>query len=317
MVMATSPPLNGLRAFEAAARHLSFKKAAEELCVTHGAVSRHIRKLEEHVGTKLFIRRNRRVELTLVGVKYMQEIGDAFGRIYRATAELVADANRKMLRLKVPPTFAIRWLVPRLAGYQARYPDMSVQILTPYVHPTFEHDVDIAVCYQTPEVPPGIACEKLFDEILLPVMSPGNDGHGHRLSEPNDLAHHVLLHSMIRIDDWRRWLDAASADAVDPHNGLRFENSGLVYQALAEGLGIAIGQFALVADDIAAGRLLAPFSTAVYGESGYYLVYPEASVRNRYATDFREWIIDEASKTNRASLGWLAAPSKTPSPSVD
>lgn len=303
--MPIAPPLNGLRAFEAAARHLSFKKAAEELCVTHGAISRHIQRLEEHVGTRLFVRRNRRVELTPAGARYMHEIGQAFKRIYAATAEIVADANRKTLKVKVPPTFAIRWLVPRLARFQARHPDISVQISTPY-DPNFEPDIDMAVCYRTAEIPPGVVRDRLFDDMLLPVLSPAYARHGVRLRRPNDLARHVLLHSMIRLADWREWLDAAGATDVDPQAGLRFENSGLVYQALAEGLGIAVGQFAFVAEDLAAGRLLAPFPLAVCGESGYTLIYPKARARSQHASDFRDWILLEARKSRTASVEWLA-----------
>lgn len=293
----STPPLNGLRAFEAAARHMSFKKAAEELCVTHGAVSRHIQKLEEFVGARLFHRRHRQVELTPAGAVYILEIRDAFRRIHDATATLMADSRRQTLKLRLPPTFAIRWLVPRLAGFQALHADISVQISTPY-EAGFERDVDMAVSYQRAEVPAGIVCERLFEEILLPVHSPRLAVSNERLVHPNDLARHVLLHSMIRLDDWRQWLNAAGANEVEPESGLRFENSGLVYQALAEGLGVAIGQYAFVIDDILAGRVIAPFRTAVRNDTGYYLIYPESRIRNRIVAEFHDWITAEARKSS-------------------
>lgn len=308
--MRNAPPLNALRAFEAAARHLSFKRAADELCITHGAVSRHIMKLEEHVGTKLFARHNRRVELTAEGARYNLQIRDAFRRIHEATAEMVASANRKSLKLKVPPTFAIRWLVPRLARFQARWPDVAVHISTPY-DPNVERDFDMAVYYGAPNFPDGIACERLFAEFLMPVLSPALARISPPLRTPRDLERCVLLHSMVRMNDWRQWLRATGADHVDPESGLRFENSGLVYQGVAEGLGVAIAQFAFVTDDIATGRLVAPFPEYVKNEIGYYLVYPRERLRRPNAESFRAWILEEAHKTNRGSPRELQ-PAATP-----
>jgi LysR family glycine cleavage system transcriptional activator len=300
------PPLNALRAFEAASRHLSFKQAAEELCVTQGAVSRHIQKLELHLGVNLFKRSHRRVTLTSEGTRYVHDIREAFRRVQEATDTLIASSNQRNLTVKVPPTFAIRWLVPRLAGFQARCPDMSLQISTPFKSPVFERDLDIAVYYPTPRMPPDIVCEELFDELLTPIVSPGLAA-GSPLAEPNDLGQQVLLHSLARLSDWRVWLEAAGATKVDPDSGLRFENSGLVYQGVADGLGVAVAQVHFVIDDLLSGRLVAPFHTVKRHDTGYFLVFPENRLENPNVREFRSWILEEAQKSQalaRRELPW-------------
>lgn len=296
-----SQPLNALRVFEAAGRHRSFKQAAAELCVTQGAVTRHILKLEEHVGTRLFLRRHRQVELTAEGARYLLDVRDAFQHLYDATARVIAGAKANTLRLKVPSTFAFRWLVPRLARYQAQHRDISVQISTPFdaIHAT--PDFDVAVYYGNPVLPPGFVAERLLDEMLLPIVSPALANGPYPLRRPGDLARHVLLHSMLRRPDWRQWLAAADLTELDPESGLLFENSGLVYQAVAEGLGVAIGQLTFVAEDLAAGRLIAPFTPCVRNPTGYYLLYPGNGMQNANAREFRDWIFDEAKRSNDAS----------------
>lgn len=291
--MAAPPPLNGLKAFESAARNMSFKKAADELCVTHGAVSRHIRKLEEHLGVQLFVRHNKRVELTASGALFMNEISDPFRRIYEATSRMMSEGDGQTIRLSVPPTFAIRWLVPRLARFQARHPEVSVQISTPF-NPNFRQENDMAVSYGIHAATAGTSQERLLDEILLPVISPSLSGELKRLRTASDVSRFTLLHSMIRLDDWPMWLKAAKASDIDSQSGLKFENSGLVYQALSEGLGAAIAQLAFVADDIVSGRLLAPFDTALRRPNGYYLLQPAGKTRNWSLEAFRTWILEEA-----------------------
>jgi LysR family glycine cleavage system transcriptional activator len=299
MVGAThAPPLNALRAFEAVARLLSVRRAADELRISHGAVSRHIANLEHHVGTKLFFRRHRQIELTPEGAKYNVQIRDAFSRIYQSTADLMGAAKSKALRLKVPPTFAIRWLVPRLARFQATHPEVAVEISTPF-GPTLQYDFDMAVYYGEPHFPPDIVTERLFSDVLMPVVRPDLAAAPAALRKPGDLARLALLHSKLRPDDWPLWLAAAGESGVDANSGLRFENSGLVYQAVAEGLGAAIAQFAFVADDLAAGRLVAPFPTYLTKDVAYYLIYAQGRLKNPQARDFRAWLHEETEKSAR------------------
>jgi LysR family transcriptional regulator, glycine cleavage system transcriptional activator len=307
--MTRIPPLNALRAFEVASRHLSFKRAAEELCVTQGAVSRHIQNLESHLGVALFERSHRRVVLTPEGVRYVHDIREAFRRVQEATETIIASNNRRSLKVKVPPTFAIRWLVPRLAGFQARCPDMSLQISTPFTTPFFERDLDIAVNYPSPSMPDDVACELMFQELLTPVVSPPLAAGPLPIEEPDDLSHHVLLHSLTRPTDWRTWLQAAGAKKVDHESGLRFENPGLVYQGATQGVGVAVGQLHFVTDDLLAGRLVAPFRLLKAQETGYYLVFPKDRLRNPYVREFRDWILEEAEKSKslaRSSFDWIA-----------
>lgn len=299
--MPTTPPLNTLRVFDSAARHLSFKLAAAELCVTQGAVTRQIQKLEEHLDMRLFVRGHRRVELTPAGSQYALVIRDALRRIDGATAALLSSRDSKVLKVRLPPTFGIRWLVPRLARFHAQHPELSVQISTPYETPNFDEEgVDIAVCYGEQPLPPDIACERLFGEVLVPIVSPAIAAGPNPLRAPADLANHVLLHSMMRPDDWRQWLAAAEARGVDPDGGLRLQNSGLVYQGMAEGLGVAIAQLAFVADDIATGRVVAPFAVQVRNQTGYFLIYPRDRLRRPAVRAFRDWILTEARQSFEA-----------------
>lgn len=300
--MARMPPLNALRAFEAASRHLSFKRAAEELCVTQGAISRHIQKLEAYLGVDLFERSHRRVTLTPEGMRYVHDVREAFRRVEDATETIMASNNRRSLKVKVPPTFAIRWLVPRLAGFQARCPDMSLQISTPFVSPVFERDLDIAVYYPSPSLPEDIACEQLFDEVMTPVVSPTLMAGSVPIAEVNDLCQHVLLHSLTRVSDWRVWLEAAGATKVDPESGVRLENPGLVYQGVTQGVGVAVGQLHFVTDDLLAGRLIAPFRTVKRRDTGYFLVIPKDRLGNPNVREFRNWILEEAEKSK--ALAW-------------
>ncbi len=306
--MAKLPPLNALRAFEVASRHLSFKHAAEELCVTQGAISRHIQNLEAHLGVALFERGHRRVALTAEGMRYVHDIREAFRRLQEATDKIVASSNQRSLKVKVPPTFAIRWLVPRLAGFQARCPDMSLQISTPFVTPVFEQDLDIAVSYPAPSVPDDIACELMFDELLTPVISPALASGSIPIKVPDDLCHHVLLHSLTRLGDWYLWLKTAGTTKVDPESGVRFENPGLVYQAVAEGVGVAVGQLHFVTDDLLSGRLVAPFRMVTVRDTGYFLVYPKSRLKNPHVREFRDWILEEAEKSKslaRSQFEWI------------
>lgn len=306
--MTRIPPLNALRAFEVASRHLSFKRAAEELCVTQGAVSRHIQNLETHLGVALFERSHRRVVLTPEGVRYVTDIREAFRRVQEATETMIAGNSGRSLKVKVPPTFAIRWLVPRLAGFQARCPDMSLQISTPFNTTFFERDLDIAVNYPSPSMPDDVARELMFQELLTPVVSPALAAGSLPIEKPDDLSHHVLLHSLTRPTDWRTWLEAAGASNVDHESGLRLENPGLVYQGATQGLGVAVGQLYFVTDDLLAGRLIAPFRMLNAQETGYYLVFPKDRLRNPYVREFRDWILEEAEKSKalaRSRFDWI------------
>lgn len=294
------PPLNALRAFEVAARHLSFKRAAEELCVTQSAVSRHILNLEDFLGTKLFQRRHRQVVLTREGSVYLQAVREALIGIANATSALAAARDQRMLKLKMPPTCAIRWLVPRLARFHDRHPEVSVQLTTSHDPVNFDRDdVDVAVQYGR-RVQRGLEGERLFGEVLVPVVSPKPAVEMPRLDGPADLSPQVLLHSIQRPEDWPRWFAAAGLPAPAVDQGLIFQNSSLTYQGAVDGLGVAMAQLAFVIDELKSGRLTEPFDLRLHHEDAYFFVVPRDRGRLQRVRDFRAWIAEEAAQTRAA-----------------
>lgn len=294
------PPLNALRAFEAAGRHLSFKQAATELCVTQGAISRHIIKLEEHLGVSLFNRSHRQVTLTPEGIAYLQETRDAFLRISDATERTQSRTGGRTLRIKAPPTCSIRWLVPRLGRFHALYPEIAVQVTTSHDPLDFERDdVDVGVHYGE-SVSGGWHSERLFGEVLIPICSRRLLRRGQKRCAPRDIASQVLLHSIRRPADWRQWLDAAGLAGFSATQELTFENSTMTFQGAADGLGIAIAQKALVADDVGSGRIVVPSDIEVRNPSAYYLVFPAAREKSSTVRSFHSWVSEEARTTRDA-----------------
>jgi LysR family glycine cleavage system transcriptional activator len=293
------PPLNALRAFEAAARHGSFTRAAAELCVTQSAISRHVALLEEQLGQKLFLRSHRAISLTAPGALYVATLGEAFDRIAEATRHLTAPRSRT-LRIKLPPSFAIRWVIPRLARLHALDRTLDVQITTSHMPANFDHeDIDVAIhsgdggaAPSGGTAPSGGGCIRLFGETLLPACSPAILTGQCR--SPADLVGQVLLCSLHRPDDWPRWIAAAGLRGVDGNGGLKFENSSLAYQAAIDRLGIVMAQRALIADDLASGRLAAPFNLEVETQGAYTLVYPRRSAALETVRMFADWITTEA-----------------------
>jgi LysR family glycine cleavage system transcriptional activator len=289
------PPLNALRAFEAAARHQSFKDAGEELHVTPGAVSRHVANLEAFLGLRLFVRHNRKVTLTRAGRSYLRKIQDGLAQIARATAAVGARVGGKVLRLKSPPTFAVRWLVPRLGRFHALHPGISVQVTTSHDPVDFEQeDIDAAVHYGT-ALGPGFLGELLFRETLIPVCR----AELVRDCTPRELASRVLLHSIRRPDDWPRWFAHVGAAGVELKQPLVFENSSLTCQGVLDGLGVAIAQVAFVTDELRSGRLTSPVPVPLEGTAAYFLSYPKEHARMRSLRALHDWLKSEAAATRR------------------
>lgn len=300
------PPLNALRAFEAAARCGNFTRAAQELFVTQGAVSRHIASLEDWLKVRLFERGRYGMSLTSAGAAYFTNIRTAFDQIEFGTRQLQQSPDERCLRIKSPPTFAIRWLVPRLARFHALHPELDVQITTSHLRADFERD-DIDVSIHSEPVPPeGLGYCRLFGETLVPVCAPGLLAHGPPLKTPDDLAKHVLLCSMNRPHDWPTWLAAAGAKGVDGNSGLKFENAALAYQAAADQLGVIVALLPFVRDDLAAGRLVAPFELRLQTAGAYYLLYPPREPQPQRVTDFVAWLAREAQAVD---VGSQPAPS--------
>ena len=288
----TLPSLNGLRAFEAAARHLSFTRAADELNVTQTAVSHLIRRLEEQLDIKLFVRRNRALELTREAQDYLPAVRTAFEDLRRATARLRRPERDGVLTVSTTASLAAKWLVTRVAGFQEANPGIEVRISTSSHLVDFQREeVDMAVRYGLGSWP-GLRANWLMAEDIFPVCSPSLLTGDNPLRTPADLDHHTLLHASASREDWQLWLTAAGLPAsIAARRGLTFDQSFMTSQAAVEGLGVAMGRARLVEADIAAGLLVVPFDVVLPTDAGYYIVAPEATADAPKIALFRQWLI--------------------------
>ena len=294
------PPLNALRAFEAAARHLSFTRAAGELHVTQAAVSHQVKALEEHLGRKLFRRLNRALLLTDDGQAYLPSISRAFTLLNDATNDLLTKQAPGPLTVSALPSFAARWLVPRLGRFRQIRPDIDLRIDPSAELSDFAGgDVDVGIRYGRGKYP-GMRADWLMTEDIFPVCSPALLEGPHPLRDPRDLQHQVLLHDDGH-GDWRTWLLAAGVDRVDPARGPIFTDSSMLIQAAMAAQGVALARGVLAADELAAGRLVRPFTLSLSTEYAYYLVCPVNTAEQPKIAAFRDWLLDEA--RSESSLG--------------
>lgn len=286
------PPLNALRAFEAAARHESFTKAAAELGVTQTAISRHVRTLEQLLGTALFVRYASALEMTDDGRLLARKVSSALDLIAGGVDELKGQKRRHVLKISAQPNFAIRWLIPRLAAFRARHPNIDVHLTTSHRRPEFPAEgADVAI--RLGHHWTGVVADRLFDADLFPVCSPDLAA---RLRAPADLARQTLLHVSTSPNDWKLWLDAARVLPFAWEAGPRFDSYALALQAAVEGLGVAIGRRVFVEDDLAEGRLVQPFDLTVAVDEAWFLICPEAVAVRPEVKAFRAWIAEEAQR---------------------
>ena len=289
------PSLNGLRAFEAAARHLSFTQAASELNVTQTAISHQIRRLEEELGVRLFVRQNRSLSLTAEARDYLPGVRAAFNDLRLATERLKRGNDGHVLTVSTTATLAAKWLLPRLSDFQAAHPDIDVRITTSTSLVDFERDnVDAAIRYGRGQWP-GVQAEWLMADEMFPVCSPSLLNGNRPLRGPEDLKHHVLLHTNTWYDDWRLWLTAVGLPTdISAQRGLTFDLIFMTVQAAVDGLGVAMGRTSYVKDDIAKGRLVVPFNFALPTDAGFYLVSPPGRRDPPKLAAFREWVVGAA-----------------------
>jgi LysR family transcriptional regulator, glycine cleavage system transcriptional activator len=284
------PPLNALRAFEAAGRLGSFKEAAAELHVTHGAVSQHVRLLEEWLGASLFERHNRRVKLTPAARVYLEQIGPLFEQLSQATAKYgVPETVSRTLSVNAPATFTLRWLVPRLATFRAEHPHVDVSVETsnePVESLQERYDVIIR---GGPDTFYGYSMQVFLSDERLPVCSPALLQRV-PLRLPGDLQRHTLLHTSSLPRVWPDWLASAKIPALRPAATLTFDHFYLTLQAAIDGIGIAMGPTALVADDLAAGRLVAPFASPRLRSRSYCTYVPQEKCGDELVVLFRSWL---------------------------
>jgi LysR family glycine cleavage system transcriptional activator len=288
------PSLNGLRAFEAAARHLSFTQAAAELNVTQTAISHQIKRLEEELGVRLFIRQNRALALTPQAKEYLPGIRAAFNDLRLATDRLLRRDDDHVLTVSTLASLAAKWLLPRLTAFQEAHPGIDVRITTSTALVDFRSGgVDAAIRYGRGQWP-GLRADWLMADQLFPVCSPALLAGKKPLRKPEDLAEHVLLHSSAgNDDDWRLWLTAAGLPTnLSRMPGVTFDLVFMTVQAAIDGVGVAMGRTSYVQDDIAKGRLVVPFDITLPVDAGFYLVSPEATADSPKLSAFRNWLLE-------------------------
>ncbi|MES2537833.1 MAG: transcriptional regulator GcvA [Pseudomonadota bacterium] len=292
------PPLNPLRAFEVAARHSSFTRAADELCVTPSAVSHQVKTLEEHLGVVLFIREAKSLFLTAAGRAYLPAVQQAFGILVDATRELQVQLMPS-LRVDIPPTFAAKWLIPRMDRFVKAHPEIDLKVSTAAGMPDFSrNELDLAIRYGRGNYP-GLHSERCLSVEVFPVCSPELMNGDQPLRVPADLKHHTLLHDGSTYADgsnphWSAWLSHAGVTDVDASRGLSFSPSHLVINAAIDGLGVALTKNSWVAKDIADGRLVRPFDISLPVEFAYYMLFPEERAQDVRIATFVDWVRSEA-----------------------
>lgn len=290
------PPLNTLRSFEAAARLASFSKAADELYVTHGAVSRAIKQLEDFLGLKLFQRRTRQVLLTPAGAVYAARVRDALDRLAGATLALTRDDAKGPLSVSTFPSFAAKWLVPRLFRFRRAHPGIDMRLETTEKLTDFDSDgIDIAIRFGRGNYP-GLNTDLLLSEELFPACSPRLLEGPVPLRKPADLAQHTLIHDDFPID-WAGWLRMAGVENVDAYRGPVFSSSVLAMQAAVQGEGVVLARSALAGDDLATGRLVKPFDLSLPSDAAYYAVCPPRALERARVKAFRDWLLAETAAT--------------------
>jgi LysR family glycine cleavage system transcriptional activator len=291
------PSLSALRTFEAAARHLSFTKAATELNLTQSAVSRQIRLMEEYLGVLLFQRVKQRLVLTDAGRTYVDDIRAALEQMQAATVNLLAHQGKGgILYLATPPAFGTKWLIPRLHRFSQAHPEILFNMATRARPFDFGAEpIDAAIYYGNNDWP-GVISDRLVGAEMVLACSPGYLASQPPLKRPDDLAGHTLLQQTMRPNLWRDWMEAKGGDIKHAWAGPRFEHFYMIMQAAIGSLGVALLPRLLVNEDVQAGRLVIPFEASFMSREAYCLVYP-ASKRNDPKMElFRRWLLNEAAQ---------------------
>jgi LysR family transcriptional regulator, glycine cleavage system transcriptional activator len=290
------PPMQALRAFEAAARERSLTRAAESLNVTHGAISHQIKSLESDLGVRLVERNGRGIRLTDDGERFASRVRAAFAELTTAVHDITARANPRSLRVSVVPSFAARWLLPRIRDFLAAHPDVDLDVRSNMANIDFQRDdSDVAIRYGHGDWQ-GVAAEHLLDDWFFPVCSP-KIANGHVPSRPEELARYTLLRS----DDepWKPWFDAAGLDWPEPTRGPIFSDLSHGLQAAIEGHGVALARSSLLANDVRNGILVRPFDIVAPASRKFWLVYPPRSAGTPKLALFRQWLHDEIAAERR------------------
>ena len=308
------PPLNALRAFEAAGRRLSFAMAAKELHVTPAAISHQLKGLEDYLGQRLFRRLKRGLELTRAGQVLLPKLSEGFERLADAVEDMRSIEEEGTLAVSAATSFATRWLAPRLHRFVSAHPDLDVRInaSTRLIDPSKDElasgdaaagspveDADIVVRFGTGDYP-GFRVDKLLSVAVTPMCSPRLLKSGLPLKTPADLKQHVLIHDNVRYDDggplWDAWFEAAGLPKMATSHGLRFSHALLALEAAADGMGVAMGMPVLAGSDLASGRLVAPLPLSLPLKFGYFIVSGADTAERADVIAFRDWLFEEAAR---------------------
>jgi len=285
------PSYNALRAFVAIGKHGNLKDSAAELFVTASALSHQIKNMEDMLDVQLFQRSKSGLSLTQEGKLIYDDLSHAFSLIQQSIQKLDAKPSTNILNISMLSTFAMRWFIPRLSSFQKLHPDIEVRISTSIHEVDFEHEgMDCAIRSGHGNWQ-GLHAEYLFTETFTPVCNPSMAKH---LKTPQDLANHTLLHARLRPDDWQVWLNAVNIDIQTEHEQT-FETRNFAIQAAVDGVGIAIVDPSLVAEDIKAGRLTTPFSQTMADKSAYYFVYPKEQANDIHIQHLQNWLLNQLS----------------------
>lgn len=283
------PSLNALKAFDAAARHLSFTHAAQELNVTQGAVSRQIKLLEDQLNVILFHRQHKKLKLSDQGRVLVSPLANGFKLITDAVVKL--KDQQQDFSLKVHPTFAIRWLIPKLHLFQTLHPDIQIRLTTSSQNVNFQREnFDAGITHLGKETP-DIIRNKILTEKLIPVCSPQLFARGRKIKKPEDLKYHTLLHNNPDQKEWHDWAVQVGLDDLPTERGQIFEVDDAALQAATAGLGVALGDLFLIRDELSAGRLIAPLGITPMKTGSYYFVRPRSTVNTDNIDAFGKWLI--------------------------
>lgn len=285
------PPFAGVRAFEAGARHLSFRRAAEELCVTPSAISHQIKRLERHLGLPLFERRARGLDLTPEGWRYMHELGEILDHLATATARFKMRSGPATITVSLVHTLATRWLIPRLTEFQAAHPNIDIRLSASATRVDLRHsDIDLAIRYGR-NASPGLHCEQLIAENVFPVCAPSLIAEGEHLTTYTDLSGYRFIYNQSHPQEWPQWFRAVGAihDIRLPH-GPSFATSDLALRAAVAGMGVALGRRPLVDEELDSGRLVAPLDLQVDSGYRYFLVSLPDKAELPNIKLFRDWL---------------------------
>ena len=295
------PPLHAVRAFEAAARHVSFTQAARELGVTHGAISKQVAALEAWLGRPVFLRAQGRLALTDAGRSLLAAATPALDGIAAAATHLVEHGDTRTLTVNAPPTFLMRWLIPRLSNFQRRTPDVEIKLTTAAAPGDHGASVLIRGGYEAPEAALAIG---FMTETIVPICHPDLLEAG-RLRSPADLVHHTLLSYPGQPMGWGEWLALARQPQRQPGRAIEFEQMYLALQAAAEGLGVVLLPLSMVADDVITGKLCAPFGLALARRRQYFAIVAPGWQGDPAVEAFTEWLRKEGRDTE-SSVAQLA-----------